>query len=810
MKRSLKNLFVIILILVSLVVSSMQVTPAYAQSSMEVVPLDLPDGWRSGYLNGVWGSSASDVYAVGYGKNNANAFLPLLYHNNGSGWSPEALGLPAGWRAGYLYGVWGSGASDVYAVGTGNITLSTNLPLLYHNNGSGWSEASPPLPSGWSSAYLQDVWGSSASDVYAVGYASSGSTTIPLIYHNNGSGWDPSTFSLPSGTSGYLYGVWGSSASDVYAVGYASNESNTTPLLYHNNGSGWSEASPAPPGGWSFSYLQDVWGSSASDVYAVGYASSGSSTPLIYHNTGSGWSDSTFSLPSGTSGYLNGVWGSSASDIYSAGNLNTGSTTPLLYHNNGSGWSEDSPSPPAGWISSYLHDVWGSSASDVYAVGFGNNGVTDLPLLYHSSPAGQDLFPPGDIDQATLTATSGTFSGSVDLSWTAPPDDAGDAGSGPVRSYLVKYSTSPFGSWNDGTPVTSGLPTPTAPGTTQTMTVSGLNPGTLYYFAIRAQDNQYNLSTNFATANATATSAGQPGKATLVSPTGTIGTNNPTYIWNKVPGATWYYLWVDGPSGNVIKTWYTTDEANCNSSTCSVTPSTSLGGGSHTWWIQTYNSVGYGPWSDPMTFTAPTPTLPGKATLVSPTGTIGTNIPTYTWNAVSGTTWYYLWVDGPSGNVVKTWYTAAQAGCTSGTGTCSVTPATSLGAGSHTWWIQTYNSVGNGPWSDPMTFTAPTPTLPGKATLVSPTGTIGTNNPTYTWNAVSGTTWYYLWVDGPSGNVIKTWYTAAQANCSSGTGTCSVANATPGLSAGSHTWWVQTYNSVGYGPWSNRMDFTGP
>jgi hypothetical protein len=38
------------------------------------------------------------------------------------------------------------------------------------------------------------------------------------------------------------------------------------------------------------------------------------------------------------------------------------------------------------------------------------------------------------------------------------------------------------------------------------MTVSGLNPGTLYYFAVRAQDEQPNLSANYATANATAKS----------------------------------------------------------------------------------------------------------------------------------------------------------------------------------------------------------------------------------------------------------------------------------------------------------------
>jgi len=96
-----------------------------------------------------------------------------------------------------------------------------------------------------------------------------------------------------------------------------------------------------------------------------------------------------------------------------------------------------------------------------------------------------------------------------------------------------------------------------------------------------------------------------PGKATLVSPTGSIGTNNPTYTWNEVAGATWYYLWVDGPSGNVLKQWYTAAQANCDGTTCSVTPTTTLSSGAHTWWIQTYNSVGYGPWSSRMDFSTP-------------------------------------------------------------------------------------------------------------------------------------------------------------------------------------------------------------
>jgi hypothetical protein len=97
---------------------------------------------------------------------------------------------------------------------------------------------------------------------------------------------------------------------------------------------------------------------------------------------------------------------------------------------------------------------------------------------------------------------------------------------------------------------------------------------------------------------------------------------------------------------------------------------------------------------------------PGAATLVSPTGSIGTTMPAYTWNAVPTATWYYLWVNDSTGpRKIQIWYTAAAAGCGSGTGMCSVTPAVALAPGSAIWWIQTWNDAGYGPWSTGRPFT---------------------------------------------------------------------------------------------------------
>jgi Zn-dependent metalloprotease len=152
------------------------------------------------------------------------------------------------------------------------------------------------------------------------------------------------------------------------------------------------------------------------------------------------------------------------------------------------------------WQSTYTKSGLGSGAHTAVFKHAGPSGTyIDVDSIQIISP---DLVPPGNV--TGLTAATGTINGSVSLSWIAPADDAGNNASGPVAGYLVKYSTSPFGSWNDGTLITTGLPTPVAPGATQTMTVSGLNPGTLYHFAVRAQDEQPNLSASYATASATA------------------------------------------------------------------------------------------------------------------------------------------------------------------------------------------------------------------------------------------------------------------------------------------------------------------
>ena len=196
--------------------------------------------------------------------------------------------------------------------------------------------------------------------------------------------------------------------------------------------------------------------------------------------------------------------------------------------------------------------------------------------------------------------------------------------------------------------------------------------------------------------------------------------------------------------------------------------------------------------------------LPEAATLVSPSAKTYTHTPTYVWNAVSNSTQYYLKVNDSDGTKIQQWITASEAGCSTGTGTCSVTPTAELEAGAGTWWIQTRNSFGDGPLSQGLAFTV---SKPEAATLVSPSGKIKDSTPTYTWNAVEGSTKYYLAVNDATGAKIKEWYTAAEAGCPSGTGTCSLTPSTE-LAIGTVKWWIQTSSPVGLGPRSDTLYFT--
>lgn len=119
--------------------------------------------------------------------------------------------------------------------------------------------------------------------------------------------------------------------------------------------------------------------------------------------------------------------------------------------------------------------------------------------------------PPSDIvDLASIGITST----SVTLSWTAPGDD-GTVGT--ATTYDLRYATSAatLQNWDGATPAV-GEPSPAAAGSSEEFTVTGLYPGTTYYFAIKTADEVPNWSGISNTPTAT-TSEEQTAPAAVVN-----------------------------------------------------------------------------------------------------------------------------------------------------------------------------------------------------------------------------------------------------------------------------------------------------
>ena len=308
-----------------------------------------------------------------------------------------------------------------------------------------------------------------------------------------------------------------------------------------------------------------------------------------------------------------------------------------------------------------------------------------------------------------------------------------------------------------------------------------------------------------------------PKAPTTVSPTGTIAATTPSYTWEAVPGAESYRVYIADtltPNSPLVNAWYTAAAAGCAGGvgTCSITPAVTLADADYYWAVKGKNGVGEGLWSANRNFKVlTTTTIPGIATLGTPNSMINTSTPAYTWNAVAGATYYRIYVadqTDPNAPYVNKWYTAAEVGCAGGTGTCSITPATTLPDAAYYWWIRAKNVAGQGPWSALKSFTVvTTTTIPAAPTLVTPSGTTTNATPTYTWNAVSNATSYRIYLTDALNNIkINKWYTAAEAGCAGGTGTCSVTPAVP-LSNGSYSWQMQGKNIAGTSAWSSGMVF---
>ncbi len=164
--------------------------PTYKPTAEALEDRWLPSTWNvltsntTNILYGVWGSSATNLYAVGGGGT-------ILHSSDGTTWAAQTSNT-----TNPLHGVWGSSATNLYAVGRGGT-------ILHSGDGTTWAAQTSNIPND-----LLGIWGSSATNLYAVG------TGGTILHSSDGTTWAAQT----SNTTNILYGVWGGTR-DVYAVG---------------------------------------------------------------------------------------------------------------------------------------------------------------------------------------------------------------------------------------------------------------------------------------------------------------------------------------------------------------------------------------------------------------------------------------------------------------------------------------------------------------------------------------------------------------------------------------------------------------
>ncbi len=345
-------------------------------------------------LRGLWGSSATDIYAVG-----GYDTTVLLY--NGMRWSDQEEFLPDAATAD-IHAVWGSTSKNVFIVGGWGYYGINRGHILQHNNKKTWKVLTKPPNAyrAWINE-LRGVWGTSKKDYYVVGernFAVSKQKWIgPLIRYNERNHFEPDNPRQYTENS-TLYDIWGSSPSDVYTVGTALEEvcvaaerrcaarkricreecieyaAYDYTNIMHYDGNNWTLIETGVDAD-----LYSVWGSSANDVFAVG------TSGTILHYDGNSWTQ----MSSTTENDLNALWGFAADNVYAVGDNGT------VLNYDGNAWSAiERPT------SENLNAIWGPSDDRIYIAGnngtlilytrtmdFGDAPDPDFPsLLYNDGP----------------------------------------------------------------------------------------------------------------------------------------------------------------------------------------------------------------------------------------------------------------------------------------------------------------------------------------------------------------------------------------------------------------------------------------
>jgi len=342
-----------------------------------------------------------------------------------------------------------------------------------------------------------------------------------------------------------------------------------------------------------------------------------------------------------------------------------------------------------------------------------SNEVIYVPQVscgYSISPAGLSFGGSGGTGKVNFsTPSSCAWTAVSNSSWIVITSNSSGTGSG---SFNFSVTANTGSASRTGTLTVAGKTfTVTQLGISQyslSVTTSGTGTGTVISNPLGPMFNAGTVVTLTATPDVSSTFAGWSGGVSGTSPTVSLTMNADATVTAAFTLKTYTITATAGtngsisPQGTITMSYGTSQSFTITPNDCYEVAHVTVDGasvGSVT--SYTFNNVTVNHSIQGSFVLVP----PEATTLVSPTGKISDTTPTYTWNVIPGATKYYLFVNDATGSRIRTSYTATQAGCASGMGTCSITPGTVLTLGTVKWWIQTWNTAGYGPRSDSIFFT---------------------------------------------------------------------------------------------------------
>jgi len=382
------------------------------------VPTAEPQGQEVNALSSV-ACASPGPFCVSVGSHSTEASAETLVESwRGGAWSAVASPSAGGSMNSFLNGVacasatacWAVGEAEPTSNGVSPTSIDTASTLVEAWNGSSWSIASSPNPTGAQISSLSSVSCASTTDCWAVGdsypFADNGVTiglnsTGPVaISHTLAEHWDGQSWQVVGSPnvnpllSDELTSVACASTTDCWAVGAAVGTQTVGGVVEHWDGSAWKIVTSPQPAGNRSGGLLGVACPGESDCWAAGYSWVGAGVGAkdfqawVERWDGTAWS--TAQSPNPGPDHVDALFGvacAADTDCAAVGAYGDGPTyATLALHWDGTSWAAVPSDNPSGSEGAFDYGVACPAASACWAAGtFNSGGDSTLQTLIETN-----------------------------------------------------------------------------------------------------------------------------------------------------------------------------------------------------------------------------------------------------------------------------------------------------------------------------------------------------------------------------------------------------------------------------------------